>query len=321
MSTPPQGLPGNAPEPIEATAAKKTAAPLADVIDLPSGKELDELTAAKLQGAQLVRLIVVAGPVGAGKTTLVTTLHDLFQTGTIGDYSFAWSKTLPAFERRCHLSRIASERAVPDTERTPFGEVRYLHVQISGRALRNDPIDLLFTDVSGESFERARDSISECQQLDFLRMTDHFLLLVDCAKLIDRKKRNQVVHDSMTLLRSCLDSGMLGTSCFVNVLWTKYDFVAAAGKTEHTSFLGKVTEEFTKQFGSRVGKLSFTKVAARPRGVDDLEFGYGVPELLKEWANDSPRDRRMNVLPDKGMGTRESEKFLGRHFSKSQDAQ
>src|SRR5712692_4403902 len=126
MTTPPQEPPSSTPVPSQPPPPVT----VPDVIDLPSGNELDDLEAAKLQAAQLARLIVVAGPVGAGKTTLITTLHDLFQTGKIGDHAFAWSRTLPAFERRCHLSRIASERAVPDTERTPFGKVRYLHIQI-----------------------------------------------------------------------------------------------------------------------------------------------------------------------------------------------
>jgi hypothetical protein len=318
MTTPPQGPPSAPVTPQPSAAASPATTP--DVIDLPSGNELDALAAAELQGAQLVRLIVVAGPVGAGKTTLITTLHDLFQTGKIGDHAFASSRTLFAFERRCHLSRIASERSAADTERTKFGEVRYLHIQISGPELRDHLLDLLFTDVSGESFELARDSISECQRLHFLKMADHFLLLIDCEKIIDRKKRNQVIHDAMMLLRSCLDSGMLPASCFVDVLWTKYDFVAGARNGEHASFLEKATEEFQKQFGSRVGRLSFRKVAARPADVDGLEFGYGLPELLQEWATESPRNRTMDLLPDEQLGSRESEKFLQRHFNSESDS-
>lgn len=318
MTVPIPEKPGNSaetPEP-DITPAHKEA-----VVDLPSGNELDELAAAELQGARLVRLIVVAGPVGVGKTTLVTTLHDLFQQGKIGNFSFAWSHTLPAFERRCHFSRTASERSIADTERTPYGKVRYLHVRVSGADLRNNPLDLLFTDVSGETFERARDSIPECQQLAFLRMADHFLLLIDCEKIIDRKKRNQVIHDSMLLLRSCLDSGMLASTSFVNILWTKHDYIVAAGNGEHAAFLESAAEEFKGEFGSRVGKLLFTKVAARPSATDKLEFGHGVPGLLKEWANTSPRDRAMNLDPDENLGSRESEKFLKRHFQEPQGSE
>lgn len=292
-----------------------------EMIDLPSGNELDDIAAGKLEAAKPVRLIVVAGPVGAGKTTLLNTLNDLFQESKIGLYSFSWSKTLPAFERRCHLSRTVSERARQDTERTKFGDVRYLHVQVSGPELHPDPLDLLFTDVSGETFERARDSISECQHLmRFLPTADHFLLLVDCEKLVDLKKRNKTIHDAMGLLGLCLDSGVLDCSCFINVLWTKYDWIAAAKNGEHTPFLECAVEEFRTQFESRVGKLSFTKIAARPE-KDDLEFGYGVPGLLKELVVSSPRHREMNLVPTDEAGARESEKFLGRHFGAVGDPQ
>jgi hypothetical protein len=290
--------------------------PVPTVMDLPAGKELDDAAAAKLQASRLVRLIVVAGPPGVGKTTLVTSLYELFQTKRVAKISFAGSSTLPAFERRCHISRTASERAQPDTERTPYGEVRYLHLRVAAEDLRHNFLDLLFTDVSGESFERARDSISECRQLGFLKMADHFLLLMDCTQLIDRGTRWLAAHDSMSLLRSCLDSGMLGNGCFVNVLWTKYDLVERAGDGAHDTFLQKIREELTTEFGSRVGRLTFTKVAARPMDVDSLEFGYGIPDLLKEWTNDSPRDRLMNLIPEKTTGLRESEKFLTRHLNK-----
>jgi hypothetical protein len=313
MSTQPPKLnvpPPESPQPVAPPP------PAPKVIELPAGKELDDAAAAKLQASRLVRLIVVAGPPGAGKTTLVTSLYELFQKKPVAEIAFAGSSTLPAFERRCHISRTASERSQPDTERTPHGEVRYLHLRVAADDLRHDPLDLLFTDVSGESFERARDSISECQQLGFLRMADHFLLLMDCEKLIDHGKRWQAAHDSMTLLRSCLDSGMLGNGCFVNVLWTKYDLVEAAGDGAHDTFFKKISTEFKTEFGSRVGRLTFTKVAARPMGVDNLEFGYGIPDLLKEWSNDSPRDRAMNLIPEESTGSRESEKFLTRHLNK-----
>jgi len=144
--------------------------------------------------------------------------------------------------------------------------------------------------------------------------------LMDCEKIIDLKKRNLVIHDAGMLLSSCLDSGMLSPSCFVNVLWTKYDFVAAAGNGEHATFLEGATEELQKQFGSRVGKLSFRNVAARPADVEGLEFGHGLPELLREWATESPHDRTMDLVPDENLGSRESEKFLQRHFNPESDS-
>jgi energy-coupling factor transporter ATP-binding protein EcfA2 len=285
-----------------------------DLINLPTGKELDELGAQKLEVARPVRLVVVAGPVGCGKTTLLTSLYELFQWGPVSGYTFAGSSTLPAFERRCYFSRTASERSEPDTERTPFGEVRYLHLRVCPEDFSRE-IEFLFTDVSGESFERARDSTLECQQLTFLRQADHFLLLLDSGKLIVKERRWEVAHDSMTLLRSCLDSGMLAANCLVNVLWTKFDYFEAALDTEHMRFLAQLEGEVKAEFGSRIDHLSFSKIAARPTQVDSLKFGHGLPELLNYWASASPRERSMNLRPTLELGCRESELYASRHFS------
>lgn len=286
-----------------------------DLIELSSGKELDEVAAAKLQAAVPVRLIVVAGPVGCGKTTLITSLYELFQWGKVSDYSFAGSSTLPAFERRCYLSRSASQRSVPDTERTPFGDVRYLHLRIWKESFAKGPLDLLFTDVSGEAFERARDSIVECQRLHFLRQTDHFLLLLDSEKLVNKEKRWRVAHDSMALLQSCLDSQMLGRTSLVNVLWTKFDYFLFDKNAQKLEFLDTIKSEFETEFNSRVGRLTFSQVAARPTETDTVEFGHGISNLLEDWATVSPRERAMNILPNSELGSRESELFAARHFN------
>jgi hypothetical protein len=189
-----------------------------------------------------------------------------------------------------------------------------LHLRVSQQNLSLGELDLLFTDVSGESFERARDSTLECQRLTFLRQADHFLLLLDSEKLVRKEKRWEVAHDSMTLLRSCLDSGMLAGDCLVNILWTKFDYFEAAKADGHAQFLTQLKGEIETEFGSRVGRLSFSEIAARPTQVNNLEFGHGLPELLKHWATSSPRDRSMNLVPARTLGSRESELFASRHF-------
>jgi len=290
-----------------------------DLINLPTGKELDDLEAANLQAARSVRLVVVAGPVGSGKTTLIASLYELFQWNRVSDYSFGGSRTLPAFERRCYLSRIASERAAADTERTTYGEVRYLHLQIWKEDFTRGPLDLLFTDITGESFESARNSIAECERLEFLRQADHFLLLLDSEKLVRKEKRWQVAHEGMMLLRSCLDSKMLSGTSLVNVVFAKFDYLHAAWNEENDRFLEKVMDEFQKEFGSRVGRLTFSQVAARPTESPKLNFGHGLPELLKDWAVVSPRERSMKILQHETAGaSRESEFFGVRHFGSSQ---
>jgi hypothetical protein len=292
-----------------------------DLIELSSGKELDEAGASKLQASLPVRLIVVAGPVGCGKTTLITSLYELFQWGKVSDYFFAGSSTLPAFERRCYLSRTASQRSMPDTERTLLGDVRYLHLRIWKDNFAKGPLDLLFTDVSGEAFEHARDSVVECQRLHFLHQTDHFLLLLDSEKLVNKEQRWRVAHESMTLLRTCLDSQMLNRTSLVDVLWTKFDYFLADQDQQKLKFLDSIKAEFETEFSSRVGRLTFSQIAARPTETDTVEFGHGIANLLEDWATVSPRERPMNILPSNDLGSRESESFASRHFNQTEESE
>lgn len=322
-TTPPQPVPPVIP-PADQTSsagvapvASTAASTISDIIDLPSGKELSDLSAIAFATARPIRWVVVAGPVGCGKTTLLTSLYELFQWSRIGEYLFAGSNTLPALEQRCHHSRIASENLVADTQRTPYKpEPTYLHMRICLATALHSPIDFLFTDVSGEMYEHGRDSTDECKELTFLRRAGNFLLLLDSEKGVRVDKRWAMVQEAKTLLQSCMDSTMLAEDCIINIVWSKLDyFVAAGDKKEDKEFREEVEKEFRASFGNRTKHLKFGEIAARPTMAPKLGFGKGVSELLSGWITDCPKAREMVLLPEPPLGTRESELFAQRHFA------
>src|SRR5580698_7970222 len=116
MGTPPSQPPQTSKPPETAQAVSQTAPPAAadfpadfhpsektpEFIDLPQGKELNDLAALDLAKSRPVQWIVLAGPTDSGKTTLLTSLYELFQWRKVEGYAFAGSMTLPAFEERCH---------------------------------------------------------------------------------------------------------------------------------------------------------------------------------------------------------------------------
>jgi hypothetical protein len=285
------------------------------MIDLPAGKELDEASAIALASSRPIRWVVIAGPSDSGKTTLLIALYELFHRSPVAGYLFAGSSTLLAFEERCHLSRIASGAANPDTQRTDYtGEPAYLHLRVRPSLALHHPVDFLFTDVSGEMFEHARDSTTECKELNFLQRAENFLLLLDCEKAVSVDQRWAMVQDCKALLQSCVDSAMLANDCVVNIVWSKIDYFAAAGKDKHQAFREEVERDFLATFSTRLPHLSFTDVAARPTEHPALGFGYGLPKLLEDWITVSPRIRPMRLFPRSVSGTRESELFAARHF-------
>ncbi|MDB6027359.1 MAG: hypothetical protein JWM68_3582 [Verrucomicrobiales bacterium] len=292
----------------------KEAVLVSDLINLPSGKELDEVSAIRLASSKPTRLIVFAGPVDCGKTTLLTSLYELFQWNTVCGHNFAGSLTLPAFEQRCYLARTASENVAPQTPRTPYKgpDPYYLHLRTSPIEAPGMPIDFLFTDVSGEMFDHARNSTSECKELTFLKRSTHFVLLLDSEKAI-RPGRWTMVQNSIDLLQSCIDCKMLPSFCIVNIVWAKFDhFESNQEKKENLEFRKEVARQFQAAFEHHI-RLKFSEVAARPTLAPDLGFGKGVAELYQGWINHCPQIREMELQPLGSPGIRESEFFALRN--------
>src|ERR1044072_7601167 len=89
-----------------------------DTVDLPDGLEFDLVTGSLVTRAHLTRVIVVAGDKDCGKTTLVTSIYELFQLAPVAGYLFGGCRTFTGLERRCFFSRLASEQSHADTIRT-----------------------------------------------------------------------------------------------------------------------------------------------------------------------------------------------------------
>ena len=293
--------------------------PDVDVIDLPSGKELKESSAVALAQSTPVRWIVIAGQASSGKTTLLTSLYELFQWGKIEGCSFAGSKTLVAFEERCHYSRLASDRSSPDTPRTPYSPIaNFLHLKVLPPGQVPIPIDFLFTDVSGEMFEHARHSTDECKQLIFLKRAATFVLVLDGEKAIRLDRRWAMVEEAKSLLRSCLDSSMLSTDCRVTVVWSKIDYFGiGAGDEGLIEFRAEVERVFRQTFGPRIAHLAFAEISARPTRAPQLGFGKGLSDLLRGWIRNYSQNEPLLLSPDPPIGERESELFAVRRSPES----
>lgn len=302
-------------DPQIGSPAEKT---VPDFINLPQGKELNDDGALTLAKSRPIEWIVLAGPTDSGKTTLLTSLYELFQWNKVKGHAFAGSITLPAFEERCYLSRRDSGNPVPHTQRTPYEgpNPKYLHLRVRSTKGLRQFTDFLFTDVSGEMFDHARDSVPECKEMHFLKRAHHLLLFLDSAKGVQTTKRWRMVEVSKSLLRSCIDSDMVWENCVVSVVWSRFDyFMAKDTEPHHKEFRNDAEEEFRRIFGKLGPRLKFNEVAARPLEVPELKIGHGVQALLDEWATTPLEMKANNLFPTSFSGTRESELFGARHFS------
>lgn len=274
-----------------------------DIVEFAWGEALTPSAAKSIAQLRPTRLVILAGGVGSGKTTLVSTIYEKFQFGQVAQYIFAGSKTLLEFERICHDARIASNRSIPATERTKRTEdYRLLHLSVRNQNT-NRKQEILFTDITGEIFEEIRDSSDECRGHPIFSRCDHFAILLDGEKLSNALTRAKAVNDAVMILRRLLDSGILGGHSLVDVLVTKLDIINAAVKKDKglTNYIDEMKiNKFETPFSSRIAKLTIGDIAARPDAIYDssLKWGHGIDELLGRWIEYYPNTRLMHSKGD-----------------------
>ncbi len=249
-----------------AAAPPQLSSPIGDSLDAQSCDALLRATGAKMIG-------IVAGP-EAGKTTLVSTIYERVHRGMAKGFAFAGSETLRGYEERCHLSRLASNGASPDTERTKtWAELSFTHLKL---AVGDERANLLFSDRSGEHFENVLDSPEQISDFEELARADHIWIVVDLDRL----------HHSGHLLKSQLRrlimamqaAGLLDAKP-VSIVATKADlFTAKKARSAIEADLDAVIDDLQKRVPAGV-VLGKHVIACRPvKG--STEFGADIDTLL-----------------------------------------
>lgn len=200
-------------------------APVADSVYFASGEAMPESGIETITYAFPTKLILIIGGPECGKTTLVSAIFESFQKGPLGDFIFAGSHTQVGFEAISYLAREASGRANPVTERTKSADFLHLHLSIRDRSLAHKAQHLLFTDVSGERFNLARDAQAEMNGLTILKKADHIFYMVDGESLSNIGTRDTTKHDVIIFLRRAIQANLLTKENKLVVLINKFDRV------------------------------------------------------------------------------------------------
>lgn len=244
------------------------------------------------------RIIAVIGPKGAGKTSLIASLYDLFQEGAVAGIEFARSETLHAFELSCHNARAASRRIEPEMARTPLGEVRFYHLHVAG-GLAGGGLSLLLGDRAGEEYRLATDDVSEAEPFPEVIRADTLTMLVDGERLADTRSRHNLRSEIVMTLQALLDMGAVTGRQHLVMVLTKLDAVEASPYRERArADFASLDAQVTKIFGHAFDRIERCNVAASPK-TGSLPRGTGLAEMLQFWAAGTtlPRPHRPNLPP------------------------
>lgn len=272
----------------------------ANLIKLFSGTELSMNELGLVTNEHPTNLIIVIGESFSGKSTILTSVFDMFQVGKFKQFYFAGSYTQYGFESRCHLSRADSGLIEPDTAHTLSVEFNFLHVAYKNiDSLTGRPYHLLLSDISGERFNMAINSSGMMKEMDLMKEADHLVYLLDGEKIADKYQRNAIITRAGQFITRALDNGVFNNSTDLTIIFTKCDLLC---DLQDDGTIEKIKKSFIDRHGRRMNSLNFETIAARPKPpTTEIPFGHGLERLLGLWSQKKPQlnDDAVEIEPSR----------------------
>ncbi len=278
---------------------KPQAAPIeATGIRLSSAEALSISEAQSVIRKSVANVIGIVGPQDAGKTSLIACIYDLFQSKTVGDFAFAGSSTLYAFERACHQTRRESGNRHADMERTPKGTATFLHLDLaSSVTLKKRAV--LFANRAGEDYTDAQGDTGLAAGFFELHRSDTLTMLVDGQRLLDLGARQQVRDDILLTLRALVEGKATRPDQRIAIVMTKIDAINSANEPERaraSSFFQLIFKDVLDQFSKNFLEIRRFEVAASPKG-GETQRGTGIEKILEYWMEPPGRSIPETVRP------------------------
>ena len=266
------------PEPVNVVAMPlSTTMPVEEADDVLKSKEC--------------RVVAIAGPHAAGKTSLIAGLYDLFQLGRVGSVAFGQSYSLHAFEEAAHDSRSSSRRESPETARTARGEVRFYHLDLFDTESGAAPT-MLLGDRAGEEYLETRSNPDSAKLFPELPRADVLTMLVDGHRLLDSGLRHSVRSEIRQTIQAFVEAGAVRPSQRLAIVLTKVDMIRKseeAGSRALTDFDG-IVASLRVAYGSKFAAIEPFITAAQPKS-DGAKRGDGLDGLLAYWMAEPMRYR------------------------------
>lgn len=241
---------------------------------------LDSVAANSLAAERRPTVLVLAGAVGSGKTSVYAAIYERLGRGEFGGWMFAGSRTIAGLEERCFWWRVDSENPMPAMEATSANALPWLHIQLRDSERRAPARDLLLGDFDGERFEHIRDGVTDPTELAFLRRADYVGVIIDGRKIADRTHRVAEHRDVLNLLTALCTPEALAQKKSLFLAATKVDEFEQfedVGRREANEALSAIQNEATSILGVEIPLL---RLAVRSH-APDFPLGHGLESLLE----------------------------------------
>jgi hypothetical protein len=265
-------------------------------IEFYSGEMLTSSAAETITLSSRTHLVVFAGAVDSGKTTIVSSIYEELNQGPFASFQFAGSRTLLGFEQICHYNRVASGGTKPETPRTATSEeATFYHLALKDLQNGNPRRHVLISAMAGELYRMATDSRDDAARLKYMRRADTLVILIDGGRLSALDQRVNAQAEAGNLLESLIDAQVISPDCKIEFVFSKLDLINAKGQ-EALDFVSKTEAKFRSRFQRLGWNPGFRRIAARPDPLNVASsLETGLADAFTSWVQ--IKDKQLQPIP------------------------
>jgi len=249
-----------------------------EVVNIYTGDAISENDINEYFSQDFIKLIVLAGLPGHGKTTLISSIYDKFiQDGKYGVFEFIGSKTILGFEKRGYLSRIKNGQFA-DTKRTTLGEDNpYLDLSLLNSE-NTTKQRVIFVDTSGEVFKKFQKDNQSIKAFKSLLRANHFSYIFDISQYTHSDTRHLTRDVAKTIIRSISDQKMFSPNVNIEIVFTKWDKITD----------DEALQKYRKSIVDELKKI-FPTLNVKDFNVNSIsdENSFQLLDLFNNWMNTS----------------------------------
>jgi hypothetical protein len=232
-----------------------------------------------------LRVVALVGEEKVGKTTLLTSIFEMYCKGPFAGLTFGGSETLLAFAKLHSFALLSSGRSSPTVPRTSRRDgLSFFHLALARGG--GETVDLAIADRSGETYADARTSTDLIGTLTEFDMADRVCFLLDGARLSSKDERTAYTRNFRQMINALNDNGALAHAKNIEVLSTKLD-VSLGGDAADVGFGDDYRARILSDFLTKGLKMSSYEICALPKS--DRTVGIvGLDDLIARWTAPAP---------------------------------
>ncbi|CAE6879689.1 hypothetical protein ACOMICROBIO_LKFPLAJE_00119 [Vibrio sp. B1FIG11] len=244
-------------------------------VQLLGQKALTEDDASSTMKGFPSKVVSFVGQVGVGKTTLISSMYDVFNRKNQLNVRFGRSLSMYALEKLCHHARVTSNGAEVSTPRTTSADgVTFYNLSILDSSDKRHEIYL--ADRSGESYSEMLNDTGLVKQYSELRRSDLICVLIDSSSLGNKAIRHRHKRQVINLIKALVSNlHPYGSYNFI-LLLTKYDLVEGTDNedlcnTEIRLICQKIEQELAIRLNCiRLSARPFLEEQEKPDSICEL---------------------------------------------------